>query len=173
MAITTIQWTWRQLSDGPLVQGYTFNPWIGCAKNALECKHCYAEGFAKRWGWKLWGPASTTPRRLTSVANWKQPRQWNREAKAHGHRRSVFCASLADVFEEHPGIVEARENLWQLIEQTPWLNWLLLTKRPENMVKMAPWGTAWPDNVWAGTSAGTQKTADKNVAYLLDVPAVV
>jgi protein gp37 len=173
MAVTTIQWTWRRLPDGTWVRGYTFNPWIGCVKIAPECKHCYAEGFAARWGWKVWGPAATTPRRLTSAANWKKPLQWNREAEAQGHRRSVFCASLADVFEDHPDIVEARARLWALIGQTPWLNWLLLTKRPENMVTMAPWGAAWPDNVWAGTSAGTQASADRNVPYLLSVPAVV
>lgn len=179
MAETAIEWTWRRISlpDGQflVIPGYTFNPWIGCAKVAQECKYCYAEAFAVRWDWPLWGPVSTTPRRVTSPANWKKPPRWNKEAAEQGHRRSVFCASLADVFEYHPDTAEARRLLFQLIEQTPWLNWLLLTKRPENMVRMAPasWADQWPDNVWAGTSAGTQASAERNIPYLLDVPAVV
>ena len=170
-----IEWCSRHLPNGVIIPGYSFNPWIGCLKIASECHFCYAETFAQRWGWKVWGPASTTHRRVTSTDNWKKPHRWNREAQAQGHRRNVFCASLADVFENHPDVGEAREHLWQLIEATPWLNWLLLTKRPENMVTMAPtsWGDAWPNNVWAGTSAGTQASADKNVPHLLKVPAVV
>jgi protein gp37 len=128
---------------------------------------------AHHWGWNVWGPSSTTNRRVTSDANWKLPLKWNREAIAQGHRHSVFCASLADVFEEHPDVIKARFRLWELIEQTPMLNWLLLTKRPENILKLAPWGTSWPDNIWTGTSAGTQAMAQKNVAALLQVPSVV
>jgi protein gp37 len=175
MGDTRIEWTWRRLPDESVVKGYSFNPWIGCLKVAQECHHCYAADLAQRWGWQVWGPAATTARRVTSAENWKQPRKWNREAEATGHRRSVFCASLADVFEEHPDVAEARIALWELIGETPWLNWLLLTKRPENMVRMAPasFADGWPDNVWAGTSAGTQETADRNIPLLLTVPAVV
>lgn len=176
---TKIQWTWRCISlpNGKelVVPGYSFNPWIGCVKVAPECHHCYAESMALRWGWDLWGPAANTRRRITGQAYWKKPLKWNREAAAQGHRRSVFCASLADVFEEHPDIIEARTQLWSLIEQTPWLNWLLLTKRPENMRAMTPssWSTMWPDNVWAGTSAGTQETAQQNIPTLLTIPSCV
>lgn len=178
MEETKIQWTWRRmlLPDGQfmIIPGYTFNPWIGCLKVAKECQFCYAEGFAHRWGWDVWGPASTTSRRVTGPANWKKPLKWNTEAAMQGHRRSVFCASLADVFEENPEISEAREHLWTLIARTPWLNWLLLTKRPENILRMTPWGRGcWPENVWVGTSAGTQATAQRNIPYLLEVPSVV
>ena len=178
MEETKIQWTWRRIPfpDGQslIIPGYTFNPWIGCLKVAKECQYCYAEGFALRWGWDVWGPAVNTSRRVTSPANWKKPLKWNKEAASQGHRRSVFCASLADVFEDHPDVVEAREQLWTLIEQTTWLNWLLLTKRPQNILRMAPWGRGnWPDNVWTGTSAGTQEKAQENVSFLLDVPSVV
>jgi protein gp37 len=179
MAKTAIQWTWRRilLPDGSSQQlpGYTFNPWLGCMKIVPECRYCYAEELTARWGRKVWGPSLTTERSITSIAYWKQPLTWNREAQAQGHRRSVFCASLADVFEDHPGVGQARTRLWGLIEQTPWLNWLLLTKRPENMVTMTPpsWANQWPDNAWAGTSAGTQAIANRNVPSLLRVPAVV
>jgi len=172
---TVIEWCSRHLPDGTVIPGHTFNPWIGCLKIATECKYCYAEGFAQRWKWDLWGPATTTRRHVTSAENWKKPHRWNREAQAQGHRRNVFCASLADVFEDHPDVTEARAALWELIEKTPWLNWLLLTKRPENMLHMTPasWAGQWPSNVWAGTSAGTQASADKNIPHLLKVPAVV
>lgn len=153
---------------------HTFNPWIGCLKIARGCTNCYAEAFALRWGMHVWGPAANTPRRVTSPTYWKQPLKWEREAAAQGHRRRVFCASLADVFEDHPDVVEARESLWKLIEQTPHLNWLLLTKRPENILSMTHWGhESWPDNIWTGTSAATQKDADANIPFLLEVPSVV
>ncbi len=90
-----------------------------------------------------------------------------------GHRASVFCSSMADVYEDHPTVNQERPKLWRLIEQTPWLNWLLLTKRPENILKMSPWRTSFPDNVWIGTSAGLQKRAEERVPFLLEVPAVV
>lgn len=36
----------------------------------------------------------------TSEANWKKPLKWNREAASAGRRDRVFCASVADVFED-------------------------------------------------------------------------
>ena len=81
---------------------------------------------------------------------------------------------VADVYEDHPAVVDERQKLWQLIEVTPWLNWLLLTKRPENILQMSPWGQgSWPDNVWVGTSVGLQSRAEERIPYLLEVPAVV
>jgi protein gp37 len=173
MRKTTIQWCWRQLPNGTWVEGHSFNPWWGCLKVADECKHCYAEGIAHHYGHEVWGPAATTSRRLFGEDHWREPLTWNRQAERQGHRHSVFCASMADVFEEHPTIVNEREKLWQLINATPWLNWILLTKRAGNVLKLSLWGTDWPDNVWVGTSAGTQKRADEEIPLLLDVPAVV
>jgi protein gp37 len=170
---TTIEWTHRSLPDGTVIPGYTFNPWWGCCKIATGCKNCYAEGFAKRVGKKIWGPASTTPRWTFGEKHWQEPVKWNREAQRIRHRASVFCASMADVFEEHPQLPPEREKLWELMSKTPWLNWLLLTKRPENILSMAPWQQQWPDNVWLGTSVAEQKNADENIDHLLNVPAVV
>jgi protein gp37 len=175
-AKTKVQWTWRLLPDGTLIPGYSYNPWWGCQKIAEECKNCYALDIANHYiKENLWGPAANTPRRLFGESHWREPLLWNRKAQQQGHRRSVFCASMADVFELHPQLDSERLKLWDLIEKTPWLNWLLLTKRPENVLSMAPWPTAspWPDNVWIGTSAGTQKRANDAVRYLLDIPAVV
>lgn len=148
----------------------TFNPWIGCTRVSPGCAHCYAEAYANRWDVVKWGKGQ--PRRLTSDANWAKPCKWNREAEAAGRRRRVFCASLADVFDaEVP--TEWRDRLWALIKATPWLDWLLLTKRPENiLLGMLPpdWGEGWA-NVWLGTTTENQSMADERVSLLLQVPA--
>lgn len=111
---------------------HTFNPWIGCQKVSAGCQNCYAETLAKRYGWvKEWGKDY----RLTSDANWKKPIQWAKQAVKDGVIRRVFCASLADVFDEN--VYEHwRASLWELIKQTEnigGLEWLILTKRPENI----------------------------------------
>ncbi len=175
MAETTIQWTQRRLPSGTLLPGYTFNPWWGCLKVSEECRHCYAEGIARHYGHQVWGPAVTTTRRFFGESHWAEPLRWNRQAQQQGHHRSVFCASMADVFEDHPAVEEARARLWHLIEETPWLNWLLLTKRPEHVLAMSPWKQEdpWPDHVWVGTSIGTQHWAEARLPHLLQVPAVV
>jgi protein gp37 len=172
MSETTIQWTWRRLPDGSVVKGYTFNPWWGCLKVSEECKNCYAEGIAHHYGHDVWGPAVNTPRRFFGDAHWSEPLTWNRHAAKQGHRRNVFCASMADVFEVHIEVEEARVRLWDLIARTPWLNWLLLTKRPENVLGMVPWHT-FPENVWIGTSVGLQERAEERIPFLLEVPSVV
>lgn len=112
---------------------HTFNPVRGCSKVSTGCKFCYAEGVAKRNPGVLgtWGPTGT--REVASEAYWKQPLLWDKEAKAAGVRRRVFCASLADVFEDRPEWDAPRLRLLELIRTTPNLDWLLLTKRPENI----------------------------------------
>src|SRR5262245_25797065 len=94
----------------------TFNPWIGCMKVSPGCQHCYAENWAHRFQHNVWGPAKTTPRRRTSAAKWKEPLKWEREAERDGRRIRVFCASLADVFEDHPMVTPWRAELWPIIE---------------------------------------------------------
>ena len=148
---------------------HTFNPWWGCTKVSPGCKHCYAETWARRTGRAIWGNAA--PRRELSDAYWKQPIAWNGEAARAGKRARVFCASMADVFEDRRDLDRHRARLWPLIEATPHLDWLLLTKRPQNMRKLAPWDGAWPANVWAGTTAENQRWADKRIPVLLEVPA--
>ena len=168
MAETKIEWA-----------DFTFNPWVGCSKVSLACAHCYAEGWAKRSGLVEWG--NSAKRRRTSEANWRKPLTWNKEAKKAGERWSVFCASLADVFEDREELEPWREELFELIEQTPNLNWLLLTKRPENLERMLPWTAAhageyreryWP-HVWIGVTVENQEMADKRIPALLNVPAAV
>ncbi len=176
MGQTTISWTATRLPTGRWVPGYTFQAWEGCEKVSPGCDHCYAEGRDRRYhGGQHWGPKATTPRKRMSEANWRQPLAWNRTAARHGVRLKVFCPSLADVFEDHPAVHADRERLWRLIEATPWLTWMLLTKRPANTRRLCPpaWLEAWPARVWIGTSVESQPWADVRIPLLLKVPAPV
>lgn len=148
---------------------HTFNPWWGCFKVSAGCTNCYADTLATRWGHKIWGPAKTTERRLFGDKHWQEPLKWNEDAEAAGVRRRVFCASMADVFEDHPMLPPVRERLWDTIRATPNLDWLLLTKRPENvgrMLRQGPQWSYWP-NVWLGTSTEDQQRADERIPLLL------
>lgn len=159
---------------------HTFNPWQGCQKVGPGCDHCYAEARDQRFtGGSMWGPHA--PRKRTSAANWRQPLKWGRDAAAGGERRRVFCASLADVFDNHASILpEWRADLWRLIWATPNLDWMLLTKRPGNIAGMLPtdgldhpsWRDGWP-NVWLGCTVTSQAEADRDIPKLLAVPAAV
>ena len=116
---------------------HTFNPWIGCTKVGPGCEHCYAEAWDARFSAdglaSHWGPGA--PRRRTSAALWAKPTKWNAEAERTGERPWVFCASLADVFDnEAPA--GARGDLWQLVCNCQNLRWQILTKRIGNAAKM-------------------------------------
>jgi protein gp37 len=202
---------------------HTFNPWIGCTKVHEGCQSCYAEALSKRTGRVKWGPNGTR----SKTKNWREPLKWNRNAEQAGERRRVFCASLADIFEdwkgdiidhlgrrlwvdrERPGLPpdgymyesagysfahcrparmsDLRSDLFKLIDATPNLDWMLLTKRPENVKAMWPcpvclgrsqpgdgtWGcdhcdgngtgSGHRDNVWLGYSASNQKTLQHRI----------
>jgi protein gp37 len=152
---------------------HTFNPWWGCQRVSPGCEHCYAETFDHRLGGKHWGPQAE--RRFFGDAHWNEPRKWNKAAREAGVRKRVFCASMADVFEARDDLNGERLRLWQLIEETPWLDWQLLTKRPENVAKIltARWLENPRPNVWIGTTVEDQKRADERVPELLKVPAAV
>ncbi|MDR8027035.1 phage Gp37/Gp68 family protein [Burkholderia cenocepacia] len=166
----------------------TFNPWEGCQKVGTGCDHCYAETRNARFGGGTavnWGPGA--PRRRTSQANWRKPLAWaaaHAEFFAvHGRRQRVFCASLADVFDN--AVDPAwRTDLFRLIADTPNLDWLLLTKRIGNVAAMvqdasdrlfldAKRPTQLPDNVWLGATIVNQAEADRDIPKLLAVPARV
>lgn len=170
-ADSKIQWT-----------DHTFNPWRGCTRISAGCENCYAEVMAHRNPRVLgvWGDDGT--RVVASESYWQLPVRWNQKAKDTWVRRRVFCASLADVFENRPELDKPRHRLRHLIDQTPYLDWLLLTKRPEN-VKLCyggpeghahrSWIESWPTNAWLGVSVEDQKSASNRIPVLLDVPAKV
>lgn len=171
---------------------HTFNPWIGCTKVSPGCDHCYAErDMASRLKVVQWGPHGARLR--TKPANWAKPMTWNRRHDEffaqHGRRQRVFCASLADVFDNQVDPAW-RADLFELIERTPNLDWLLLTKRVGNVKDMVPlpwiskpfqhgpnpaniYPAGWPANVWLGASIVNQEEADRDIPKLLSVPARV
>ena len=149
----------------------TFNPWWGCTKVSPGCDNCYANALDKRFGGDHWGVGKD--RRRTGQKNWNQPIKWNREAEASGTRSRVFCASMADVFDnEIPE--EWRADLFNLIRETPHLDWILLTKRIGNVAKMLPkdWDDGWP-NVWLLISVVNQEEVDRDCPKLRNTPAAV
>lgn len=169
---------------------HTFNPWMGCTKVSEGCKNCYAErDFDKRRHLVEWGPGK--PRVRTSEANWKKPLAWNRKAEKDGVRPRVFCASLADWLDPEVPVAWLADLL-VLIEDTPNLDWLLLTKRPELwrdqigrvvVIHGSPYligseiASRWlnneaPSNVWIGTTVENQKNAGR-IPHLLSIPARV
>jgi protein gp37 len=173
---------------------HTFNPWIGCTKVSPGCVNCYAETRDKRHLIEPidhWGKGA--PRLRTSGSNWKQPLKWNREAEldyddasrdgcAHLHHRPrVFCASLADIFDDEVPI-EWLADFLALVHKCQNLDFQILTKRPENfearIAAARPTISFWrhgnaPDNVWLGVSVEDQKRADERIPLLLQIPAKV
>jgi protein gp37 len=152
---------------------HTFNPWIGCTNVSPGCDHCYAEAIAERYGHAKWG---NHPRKRTSPANWRKPIAWNKKHHEfkddNGRRQRVFCASMADVFDNQVP-EEWRVGLFALIRKCSRLDWLVLTKRPQNVAKMLPndWGDKGYRNVWLGITAENQKYFDQRWSYLKRVPA--
>lgn len=149
----------------------TFNPWIGCTKVGPGCDHCYAEALDKRHRWKgstHWGAG--VERMRTSVANWAKPRAWNKARQKDGKTHRVFCASLADVFDNEVP-TEWRNDLFTLMWETPALTWLVLTKRIGNAKHMLPFTTM--RNVWLGATIVNQEEADRDVPKLLETNAAI
>lgn len=92
-------------------------------------------------------------------------------------RRRVFCASMADVFEDRRDLDEHRSRVFDIVQCTPHLDWQLLTKRIEHVRHMVPahWMArmGWPGNAWIGTTVEDQRRADERIPHLLALPAPV
>jgi protein gp37 len=158
---------------------HTFNPWRGCTKVSGGCKFCYADKLSKRNPKTLgiWGPNGT--RVIAAESAWREVYSWNRKAKEAGERHRVFCASLADVGEGPETMPDgswidvqaARTRLSVLIMECEHLQFLLLTKRPENMTKY--FDAQVLERSWVGTSVENQAAADERIPRLLSIPAAV
>jgi protein gp37 len=172
--VTGINWT-----------HHTFNGVWGCTRVSEACKFCYAEQMSRGWPHhydgqehslfsikpSLWGREA--PRRPPSNNYWREPHSWDKQAAAAGERRRVFAYSIGDWAEDHPTVKEQLPRLWKTIRNTPNLDWLLLTKRPERISISIPndWGQGYL-NVWLGTTIEMNKWLSR--AYeLAKVPAVV
>ncbi|MGD0158367.1 MAG: phage Gp37/Gp68 family protein [Terracidiphilus sp.] len=153
---------------------HTFNCWEGCTKVSPGCTHCFGK---KRDDRQMvepvshWGPGA--PRRIMSDSYWKQPLAWDREAANGGTRPRVFCGSLCDWADDEAPAGQ-RDRLWELIRQTPHLDWLLLTKRAANIQRYLPddWGSGYP-NVWLGVTSENKQHGLPRLDVLRQIPAAV
>lgn len=142
---------------------HTWNPWIGCTKVSPACDGCYAEALMdKRFGKVQWG---NHPRVRTGRHTWNDPFRWQRQAESDGDRPFVFCASLADIFDNQVPI-QWRIDVFSVMRRTPNLVYLLLTKRPQNIVRLSREAGGLPDNAALGTTVEDQKRADANLSAL-------
>jgi len=147
---------------------HTFSPWWGCTKVSDGCANCYAERDSKKWGFDCFGPGKE--RRRLSEATWRNPIKWNKAAEKAGKVARVF-PSMCDVFDPE-GPRNEKEKLYDLINKTPWLLWMLLTKRPENIKGMTPmrWWDTWPKNVWLGVTVEDNRYRGR-IDEMMKVPA--
>ena len=196
------------MSDTTTIEWATasWSPWEGCTKISEGCAHCYAETRNHRFGMDNWGKGK--PRRRTSAAYWKRPLHWNLQTgllleagdfvpgTEHQSRPRIF-PSLCDWLDDDVPIDWLADFL-KLIHDTPNLDWLLLTKRPENFESrlldawnhitdnehdpsLYDWLCGWlnldcrgyrvPANVWPGASVENQRCADERIPQLLRIPA--
>lgn len=151
----------------------TWSPWWGCTEISEGCEKCYARD-------QTHGAWGNYPRKRTSHEYWygkKGPRFWNADAprfqREHGHRERVFGGHICDWFDNQAG-PQWRADAWKLIRETPDLDWLILTKRPQNIIKMLPsdWGNGYP-NVWLGISAEGAHYYVQRWTVFATIPAVV
>lgn len=151
---------------------HSFSGWFGCTKVSAACDNCYAEKWTvNRFHKAGWGSRAARVRAADST--WQQPLSWQRKAVAAGHRRRVFAFHLSDVFDNRAP-ASWRAELWTLIAQCPDLDWMLLSKRPQNFRTMLPvdWGSGW-HNVWLGVTAENQREWQRRVSLLRRTPAMV
>lgn len=142
---------------------HTWNPWMGCTKVSPACDGCYAEALMdKRYGKVQWG---NHPRIRTGAHTWNDPMRWQRQAEKDGDRPFVFCASLADIFDNQVD-PQWRVDAFEVMRKTPQLVYLLLTKRPQNIVRLADAAGGLPENAAIGTTVEDQKRADINLPAL-------
>lgn len=162
---------------------HSWSPWRGCTKVSPGCANCYAEKLSHRNPAVLgeWGRGK--PRVLSK--SWGDPIRWDAEAAKTGARPRVF-PSLCDWLDEEVPVLWLGRFLY-LISETPNIDWLLLTKRPELFIRRmadaadetmpgAGFGGRWldgnaPHNVWFGVSVEDQQRAEERIPLLLEIPA--
>lgn len=187
---------------------HTWSPWYGCTQVSMgaqgACVACYARQMSEtRFGRVVFGGPGRGEgtRDVRADSAWKEPLKWEREAAASkrawhagpdgGMARpwpySPFVfPSMCDPFDNHPALTEPRRRLFDLIRQTPHLTWLLLTKRPRNIVKLfddtlpairdireALLAEIWPHNAAIGCTVVSQEEADRDIPNLLAAKAAL
>ena len=157
---------------------HTFNPWWGCTKISEGCAHCYAETWAKRTGFKIWG--DNADRRYFGDKHWSEPVKWDSAAAKLGVMHRVFCGSMCDIMENQHSLPqsdhvrEARDRVFrQLVPTTPNLLWLFLTKRPESAASLLPpeWRGSgnWPRNVMLGVTIENDRRLLERMPHVVEL----
>jgi len=130
----------------------TWNPWLGCDKIAPECAKCYIGRTLQRQGRPAWGEL------FRAKSTWGDPAKWQKRAEQEGRVYRVFTCSLSDFF--HMKADGWRTDAWKVIRDCQNLCWLILTKRPERILRCLP--ADWPyPNAWLGVSTGCRQTLNK------------
>jgi len=137
---------------------YTHNFWHGCRKTGRECAKCYLFRDKRKYG----QDASNIYRLLDKT--FYSPLFWKESGRVFTCSYSDFFLGQADCW---------RNDAWGLIRRTPWLTWMILTKRPERIKNCLPpdWGDGW-DNVWLGVSIGIQESFHR-AKTLSEIPAKI
>lgn len=156
---TSIEWTAGK--DGK--PGATWNPWWGCNEIAPECgTHgggsglCYAAAFASRGlhpahRGNAVGGQWTGALTISGEGVWKAPFKLLAGT-------SVFTCSMSDFWHEDVPLPWLDRAL-AVIDDTPLLRYLILTKRPGNINrKLDALKRRWPTNAWCGASVGHIKS---------------
>jgi protein gp37 len=148
---------------------HTHSPWTGCTRVSDGCTNCYAEALSRRFSdtFGAWGPSAL--RKRASDASVRAVRAWDRAAARAGERRRVF-PSMCDPFDKQAPSSWRRE-FFALIDACPNLDFLLLTKRPQNIGKSDTLSNL--PNVWLGVTAENQREADRRIPLLQEIPATI
>jgi len=151
---------------------HTVNFWWGCSKISPACQHCYAETMAARWRADsvTWG---TLGKRWIRDKAEAEARKIDALSLASGGLHRAFVNSMSDSFEAHPALVAPRRDMLDLLASLTGTRWLLLTKRPQQVLTMIPphWRDEWPAHIWIGTTVEDQQRAEERLPALLEIPA--
>jgi protein gp37 len=165
MAETQIEWT-----------DATWNPVAGCTIMSSGCTNCYAMEMAKRLEAMRIDKYVGLTRRSGNRAIWNGvvkedqaaldiPRRWKKA-------RKIFVNSMSDLFHEQVSD-EFILSVWQVMRETPWHSYQILTKRPDRMASLI--ASKIPEvlpNVWLGTSVEDADVVIR-IDHLRAVPAAI
>jgi protein gp37 len=155
---------------------HTWNPVTGCTPISEGCEHCYAARMAKRLAGRC-GYPHDDPFRPGTVHSSKMDYPLKLKNSA-----MIFVCSMGDLFHESMP-ADVIEKIFEYMRDTPWHTFLVLTKRPSNVVRYLEWrqrewlapqeNSVWPSHVWLGVTSENQARADERIPILLSIPAAV
>lgn len=140
----------------------TWNPVTGCTKVSPGCKYCYAETMSKRLkamgapGYENGFDLSLLPERLLYPLKRRKPTMY-------------FVNSMSDLFQNEVPF-EFIDKVMEVIQQTPWHTYQILTKRSAIMREYFL-SRAVPDNAWLGVSVEDKKYGKPRIFDLQKIKA--